>query len=93
MNSRHKHVARNIPRFRLLREYDRHVEILGDDAGDADTGRLDGEDPGYIHSCEPACEFLANLVEQRDIHLVVQERPHLENIARKDLSVLPYPVD
>ena len=32
-------------------------------------------------------EFLADLVDQVDVHLMIEEGIHLQNIARKQLSV------
>ena len=55
----------------------RTVEILG---GYADPGRFDGEDLVHPFVLEQTIPLLSHLVEQFDVHLVVQKAVHLQDI-------------
>ena len=66
----------------LLGKYYRHVEILRRNAGDADAGSLDGQDLGDLVRGEAAAEFLSDLIDQVNIHLVVEKAVYLQYISR-----------
>ena len=52
-----------------------------DDTGDTDTGCLDRQDLIDLFLCKPALEFLADLIEQADIHLMIQKAVDLQYIS------------
>ena len=63
------------------------VEVLRGDARDAYAGGLDGE---YLVDAligEAPAEFLAHLVDERNVHLVVEEAVHLEDVSLLDNAV------
>ena len=85
------HGGRNVFGFGLFCKQHRAVKILRGDAGDADAGGFDRED--LVDAAVPvkAMEFFADFIEQADIHLMIQKRIHLQNVARKQLSVFQDP--
>ena len=57
-------------------------------AGDADAGGLNGENPVHLTSCEPPAEFPSDLLQEGHVHLVVEKAVHLEHlVVSPDLSV------
>ena len=68
--------------FGLFGEHHRQIaEILGGDGGNSDAAGLDGEDLVDAPVGEQAAEFLADLLQKPDVHLVVQKAVHLQNIS------------
>ena len=63
--------------------------MLRHHGGDADARRLDGEDLVDGRVGEQTLELLAHLVEQVDVHLVVQKAVHLQNAFRLHHTVAP----
>ena len=60
----------------FLCKYNRYVEILCRNAGNTETGSLDGKDLGDWTVVKTFLEFLADLVDQVNIHLMIQEAVH-----------------
>ena len=63
--------------LRLLREDNRYIKMSCDDTGNADAGCLNCQNLIDLLICKSALELLANLIEQADIHLVIQKRIYL----------------
>ena len=55
---------------------------------DADAGCLDGQNLVDLLPCKPAAELFSDLVQQADVHLVVQKAVHLQHVALFYLSIL-----
>ena len=52
------------------------MEILCRNTGNTDTGSLDGKDLGDWTVVKTFLEFFADLVDQVNIHLMIQEAVH-----------------
>ena len=52
-----------------------------DDTGNTDAGCLNCQNLIDLLICKPALELLANLIEQADIHLVIQKAVDLQYIS------------
>lgn len=76
------HVAVKVDALGFLGEDDGYVEILRGDAGDADATGFDGEYFRDWDVCEAALEFFANLVDEGDVHLMVEEAVDFQDVAR-----------
>ena len=86
------HLSGNVFGLRFLGKYHRHVKILGDNTGDADAGRLNGQDLCHLRVREAAFEFLTDLAKQANVHLVVQKAVYFQHVSGLDLAVFPYSV-
>ena len=69
-----------VPGLALFGEDHRTVEVLGGHAGHADAGGFDGEDLVHLLVLEEAIPLLTHLVEQFDVHLMVQKPVHLQDV-------------
>ena len=72
----------------LLGEDDRHVEMTRRHAGNGDAGRFNRQDLVDAVVLEDAVKFLADLIQQIDVELVVQEAIDLQHIAGTNLTLL-----
>ena len=70
-------IARNILGLGFLCKYNRHMELLCHDTGNADPGCLDREDLVDLAVCESAFELLTDLHKKIGVHLVVQKTVYL----------------
>ena len=61
----------DVLRLCLLREYDGNVKVFRHDTGNSDSGCLYRENFINLSVGKAPFEFLANLLEQPDIHLMV----------------------
>ena len=80
-------VAIDVDALRFLRKNDRYAEMTCDDAGNADAGGLDRHDLVDVFIRKAALELLAHLVEQLDIHLMIEKAVNLEHVALLDHAV------
>ena len=86
----HIHLAFDVDALGFFGENHGHAEFPGHRIGDGDAGGLNGEHLGNRDIGESAFEFPADLVQQGDIHLVVQKTVHLQNMTGFDNSVFAY---
>ena len=86
---RGQHRAVQIDRLRFFGEHHRHAEILRHNRRNADTGGFDGQNFVHLDIGKPPLEFLADLVEQVNIHLVIEEIIHLQHISLFNDAVFP----
>ncbi len=77
LHFRYVHLPFQVHALCLFREHYRYAEIPGRNTGNPDSRSLDGEYFVNLGIFEPAGEFLPHLLEQLDVHLVVQETVHL----------------
>ena len=91
LHLRHIHLAVDIDGLGLLGEHHGHAKLLGHKAGDTDAGSLDGQHLGDVLIRETAVKFPSDLLQQRHIHLVIEEAVHLQHIAGLDDAVLHDP--
>lgn len=56
------------------------------------SGGLNGKNLGDLHIGKPALKFFSNLSKKLNVHLMVQEAVHLQNVSGFYLAVLAYPV-
>lgn len=63
------------------------MEVLGCDTGDADTGCLDRKDFCNLVGREKPAEFFSDLIDQIDIHLMIQKTVNFQYVARLYHSV------
>ena len=80
-------IAVQVDALGFLGKYHRNAEVLGGYAGDADAGCLDREDLIHLSVSEHALKFFADLVNERDIHLVIQKTVYFQDVARTYLTV------
>ena len=78
----------DIFRLCLFRKNDRNIKLLRYDTGNADTRSLYRKDFVDLGSLKAALEFLSDLPEQPDIHLVIQKTVYLQYISLFYLSIL-----
>ena len=83
---RSQDLAVNVARLGFLGKDDRHAEMLRGDASDADARSLDGQDFGDAPVAEAAIELLAQLIDERDIRLMVQKGIDLEHLTVLDAA-------
>ena len=70
------HLAVKIYTLCLLCKYNRYVEILCRNAGNTDTGSLDGKDLVDWTVVKTFLEFFTDLIDQVNIHLMIQKAVH-----------------
>jgi len=75
------HIAFNIDRLGFLGKHHGNAKFLCHKGGNADAGGLNGHDLGDGLVRKAALELPADLLHQCDIHLVIQEAVHLQNVA------------
>ena len=85
---RFEHGRGNVLRLCFFRKQHGAIEILRSNAGNADAGGFDREDLVDAVIRKKPVKLLADLVEQTDIHLMIQKGIHFQDITRKKLSVL-----
>ena len=85
-------LAGQVDALRLFGKQNRHVKALCRHTGDADAAGLDGQDfvDGLIR--KQALELHAHLVEQLDIHEMIQEAVHLQHVTLGQDSVPANPL-
>ena len=76
----------DVARLCFLGEYHRNTKMLRGDACDSDAGSLDGQDFGDAAVTEAAEELLAQFIDQRNVHLMIEESVDLEHIAVLDAA-------
>ena len=64
-------IACNVLGLGFLCKYNRHMELLCNHTGNADSGCLDGEDLIYLSIRKSALKFLSNFAKKLDIHLMI----------------------
>ena len=74
--------------FCFFGKYYRYVKILCSNAGNTDTAGLDSNNTSNLFLFKMAIELFANLVEQRDVDLVVNEAVHLQNVTGAHCTIL-----
>ena len=72
----------------LFGKHHRHVELAGHHGGNANAAGLDGEHLVDGLAIKQALPLPGHLLEQWDVHLVVDETVYLEHIALADNAVL-----
>ena len=80
-NLRCIHFSGNIFRLCFLGKYNRNIKIFGYDTGNTNTRRLDRQDLVDLLTLKTAFKLLADLLEQMNIHLVIQETIHFQYIS------------
>ena len=71
----------------FLGEDNRNMKILRSDAGNSYAGCLDRKDLVHSAVLKKSVKFLADLINQLYVYLVVKKTVNFQNIARKYLSV------
>lgn len=77
----HINVTVDVDALRLLCKNNRNMKMACYDTGDADAGSLDGENFVDRLALKTALKFLAHLVEQINIHLMVEKAVYLQNVS------------
>ena len=81
-------LAVDIDALGLFRKHDRNAEMTCHNAGNANTGCLNGNDLVDRLVRETALELLAHLIKQVNIHLMVQKTVYLQNVAFLNNAIL-----
>ena len=81
-------LAVDVDALGLLCKHDRNTEMTCHNAGNANTGCLNGNDLVDRLVRETALELLAHLIKQVNIHLMVQKAVYLQNVAFLNNAIL-----
>ena len=83
----HKHLPFQIDALRFFCKYDRHMKMLRRNTCDPDSGCFDRQDLINLFSFKTLLEFASDLIEQINVHLMVQKAVHLQYIPLFDNPV------
>ena len=77
----HIHIPFQVDALCLLRKYDRYLEMPRGQTRDPDAGSLDGQNLCDRRICKSPFKFRPHLIEQSDIHLMIQKAVYLQDIS------------
>ena len=75
------HIAVNIDAFGFLGKHYRHAKACRHNTSNSDTRCLNGENfvDGFL--CKSSLEFLTHLLEQGDIHLMIEKTVYFQDVS------------